>query len=43
MPKDIQFIAIEVNDVWTVTDVMTEEVENAVPVAAEAVLKVLEG
>jgi hydrogenase maturation protease len=43
MPKDIQFIAIEVNDVWTVTDIMTEEVENAVPVAAEAVLKVLEG
>ena len=43
MPKDIRFVAVEVNDVWTVTDIMTEEVENAVPVAAEAVLKVLEG
>lgn len=43
MPKDIQFVAIEVNDVWTVTDVMTEDVENAVPKAVEAVLKILDG
>ncbi|MCX6650369.1 MAG: hydrogenase maturation protease [Methanomassiliicoccales archaeon] len=41
MPKDVQFVAIEVNDVWTVTDVMTEDVEKAVPVAVEAVLKIL--
>lgn len=41
MPTDIQFIAVEVNDVWTVTDVMTEDVEKAVPAAVEAVLKVL--
>ena len=42
MPKDIQFVAVEVNDVWTVTDCMTEEVEAAVPKTVEAVLKVLE-
>jgi hydrogenase maturation protease len=41
MPTDIQFIAVEVNDVWTVTDVMTEDVEKAVPTAVQAVLKVL--
>ncbi|HUT27075.1 MAG TPA: hydrogenase maturation protease [Methanomassiliicoccales archaeon] len=41
MPKDIQFVAIEVNDVWTVTDIMTEEVQDAVPKAVDAVLKVL--
>jgi len=27
--------------VWTVTDVMTEDVEKAVPAAVQAVLKVL--
>jgi len=41
MPEEIHFVAVEVNDVWTVTDVMTEDVEKAVPMAAEAVLKVL--
>ena len=41
MPKDIQFIAVEVSDVYTVTDVMTEDVEKAVPAAVQAVLKVL--
>ena len=41
MPKNIHFIAVEVNDVWTVTDVMTDEVEKAVPAAVQAVLKVL--
>ena len=41
MPTDIHFIAVEVNDVWTVTDVMTEDVEKAVPTAVQAVLKVL--
>jgi len=41
MPSDIQFVAVEVNDVWTVTDVMTDEVEAAVPNAVDAVLKVL--
>jgi hydrogenase maturation protease len=43
MPKDIQFVAVEVNDVWTVTDQLTEEVEAAVPKAVEAVLKILDG
>lgn len=42
MPKDIHFVAVEVNDVWTVTDVMTEDVEKAVPTAVQAVLKLLE-
>ncbi len=41
MPKDIKFIAVEVNDVYTVTDVMTEDVEKAVPAAVQAVLKLL--
>jgi Ni,Fe-hydrogenase maturation factor len=41
MPKDIQFIAVEVSDVYTVPDVMTEDVEKAVPAAVQAVLKVL--
>jgi hydrogenase maturation protease len=41
MPTDIQFIAVEVNDVYTVTDVMTEDVEKAVPAAVQATLKVL--
>jgi len=41
MPKEIHFVAVEVNDVWTVTDRMTEEVERAVPAAVQAVLKVL--
>lgn len=41
MPRDISFVAVEVNDVWTVTDIMTEEVQAAVPKAVEAVLKVL--
>ena len=41
MPTDIQFVAVEVNDVWTVTDVMTEDVEKAVPAVVQAVLKVL--
>ena len=41
MPTDIQFVAVEVNDVWTVTDIMTEDVEKAVPAVVQAVLKVL--
>ncbi len=41
MPADIRFVAVEVNDVYTVTDIMTEDVEKAVPAAVEAVLKVL--
>jgi len=41
MPTDIQFVAVEVNDVWTVTDIMTEDVEKAVPAAVQAVLKLL--
>jgi len=41
MPKRINFIAVEVNDVWTVIDTLTEEVERAVPQAVDAVLKVL--
>ncbi len=41
MPVDIKFIAVEVNDVYSVTDIMTEDVEKAVPAAVQAVLKVL--
>ncbi|MBN1110417.1 MAG: hydrogenase maturation protease [Methanomassiliicoccales archaeon] len=42
MPRDIEFVAVEVNDVWTVTDRMTDDVEAAVPRTVEAVLKLLE-
>lgn len=42
MPKDISFVAVEVNDVWTVTDQMTDEVKAAVPLAVEAVIKLLD-
>jgi hydrogenase maturation protease len=41
MPKDIEVIAVEGNAGWTVTDIMTEDVEKAVPTAVQAVLKVL--
>lgn len=43
MPKCIYFVVVEVNDVWTVTDKMTMEVEEAVEPATNTVLGLLEG
>jgi hydrogenase maturation protease len=43
MPRSIFFVVVEVNDVWTVTDKMTPEVEEAVAPAAETVLGLLQG
>jgi len=40
-PKDIVFVAVEVNDVYTVTDVMTPEVEAALPALVAKVLEIL--
>jgi hydrogenase maturation protease len=43
MPKEIYFVAVEVNDVWTVGDTMTEEVEQALPEAVQTVLDLING
>jgi hydrogenase maturation protease len=43
MPKAIHFVVVEVNDVWTVTDKMTPEVQDAVEPATETVLGLLAG
>jgi hydrogenase maturation protease len=43
MPKEIFFVAVEVNDVWTVGDSMTPEVEDALPEAVQTVLDLIEG
>jgi hydrogenase maturation protease len=43
MPKEIFFVAVEVNDVWTVGDTMTPEVEAALPEAVQTVLDLIEG
>ncbi|WP_400208378.1 hydrogenase maturation protease [Candidatus Methanomassiliicoccus intestinalis] len=40
-PKDIKFVAVEVNDVFTVNDHMTPEVEAALPEAVNVVLKLI--
>ena len=40
-PKDIKFVAVEVNDVFTVNDKMTPEVEAALPEAVDIVLKLI--
>ncbi len=43
MPKEIFFVAVEVNDVWTVGDTMTPEVEDALPEAVQTVIDLIEG
>jgi hydrogenase maturation protease len=40
-PGDIKFVAVEVKDVYTVTEQMTPEVEAALPEAVETVLKLI--
>jgi hydrogenase maturation protease len=42
-PKEVVFVAVEVNDVWTVSDKMTPEVEAAMPEAVQTVLDLAEG
>jgi len=42
-PSEIEFVAVEVNDVWTVNDVMTPEVEKALPEAVQTVVDLIEG
>ncbi|QLH75222.1 MAG: hydrogenase maturation protease [Methanomassiliicoccales archaeon] len=42
-PKEVVFVAVEVNDVWTVSDRMTPEVESAIPEAVQTVLDLVEG
>ncbi len=41
MPRDIRFVAMEVKDVWTVSETLTEDVERAVPQAVRTVLELL--
>ena len=43
MPKEVIFVAVEVNDVWTVNDRMTPEVEAALPEAVQTVLDLIDG
>jgi len=42
MPHDIIFVAVEVRDVYTVSETMTPEVEEALPRVVETVLKAIE-
>ena len=42
-PKEVVFVAVEVNDVWMVSDHMTPEVEAALPEAVQTVLDLAEG
>jgi len=43
MPESVRFVAIEVEDIQTVSETMTETVEKAVPEATNAVLHIIEG
>jgi hydrogenase maturation protease len=43
MPKEIFFVAVEVNDVYTVGETMTQEVEAALPEAVQTVLDLIAG
>jgi hydrogenase maturation protease len=43
MPKEVWFVAVEVNDVWTVSDCMTPDVEAAVPEAVQTVIDLING
>ncbi|OPY31307.1 MAG: hydrogenase 2 maturation endopeptidase [Methanomassiliicoccales archaeon PtaU1.Bin124] len=42
-PKEVTFVAVEVNDVWTVADRMTPEVEASLPEAVQTVIDLIEG
>ncbi|MCE5297121.1 MAG: hydrogenase maturation protease [Euryarchaeota archaeon] len=42
-PKEVVFVAVEVNDIWTVSDKMTPEVEAAMPEAVQTVLDLAAG
>ena len=42
-PKEVTFVAVEVNDVWTVADHMTPAVEDALPEAVQTVIDLIEG
>lgn len=41
-PKEFRFVAIEANDVGTVTDKMTPEVEAALPEAVKTILRLIQ-
>ena len=42
MPESVRFVAIEVEDIQTVSETMTDAVERAVPKAADAVVHIIE-
>ncbi len=42
-PRDILFVAVEANDVFTVIDKMTPELEAALPKAVQTVLDLIAG
>ncbi|MCL2786475.1 MAG: hydrogenase maturation protease [Methanomassiliicoccaceae archaeon] len=42
MPETVRFVAIEVSDIMTVGETMTEAVENALPDAVRAVVNIIE-
>jgi len=42
-PKEVVFVAVEVNDVWTVSDHMTPEVEASLSEAVQTVVDLAEG
>jgi len=42
MPLSVKFVAIEVSDIMTVSETMTDAVSNAIPNAVEAVLELID-
>jgi len=42
MPLSVKFVAVEVSDLTTVSEIMTEAVSNALPNAVDAVLELIE-
>lgn len=42
MPKEIVFVAVEVNDIWTVSDRMTPEVEESLPEAVRTTMALIQ-
>jgi hydrogenase maturation protease len=43
MPESVKFVAIEVSDILTVSETMTDAVEAALPDAVDAVLRIIGG
>jgi hydrogenase maturation protease len=43
MPVSVKFVAVEVSDIMTVGETMTEAVSNALPDAVDAVLDIIKG